>query len=457
MQRARHADRFSLNFAHIRRLHGFGKGSFYSALSTLKRTGYLTRFQERNENGYEYATETLNLSVAPASGRDGFEFLRENMAGLGWRDQAVFDYLCSHAPGFPMTADMIGSRFGVSEKTIRRALDRLSADAHVELLIDRDARGRFLQKGFSIVRACSRQVDHPDKNRKQSDHPDIYGTQVYGKQDSGKHNKDDPSNKRLPFNKDQASFACTSGAQAQPEAETRGASPGSGKGKSAHLTNNSSVRSVVAKSKVAANNLARSSSSTEATSPLVYNTDQIVFYATGRKAGVHAEQPKAANDSRARPRRPKGGDARLFDGSENDRLIEIMLEPQAVADNLAAIEAYVSDSMLISNLNNATDGRIGRNLLSAEGLAVARQLIAADAYYRNTDIETEAEAWEAFREFLTSLIVPKSYKQGKGKKGPWLNSWSLIAKRQAGDAYHYAGMYEEFESSEPDCEDDVPF
>lgn len=454
MQRARHTDRFALNWKHIRRQHGLGKDGFYSGLLTLTKTKYLTREQGFDENdGFDYATETIDLSVAPAGPRDGFEYLPANTDGIKWQDQALVDYLRSHAPGFPVTAGMIGSRFKVSEKTIRRALDRLSASEHVELIVDRDRNGRFLQKGYSIVRKCSAENDHPDKIRTRETGEGAFPNSPSGHlpetgepdtQKPDTNNKNSLFNNGLPLNKDEATSGFTSVAQAQPEVAKKMASPRSGKGNHGHPSANDNAQAYVKEPlRVVEADFACSSSSNYKDGPRVYNPDEIVY-----------NPKKRANGKAKAVKRPKGGDASLFDGSDDDRLIESMLEPQGVSDNIAAMEAHLPDSRLVAALKTATDSHIGRKLLSVEGLNTARQLIAPDAYYRNMDIETEDEAFAASRDFLLSLIVPR-FKKGKG--GPWLNSWRLIAKRQAGDAYNCTGMYNDFEPDYDEDDDEIPF
>ncbi len=418
-----------------------GRSSFQSALRILKKLKYIERSQGAP---CEYASEVVNLSKAPPSQRDGFEFLAENLLDLQWADQALLDYLLSHAPTFAIPADMIAQRFHVSTKTIRRTLERLSEMDLAEVLVDRDDRGRFLRKGFVAVRNRSHHVDKNDPRDQEFVHVDIYRPRPHRPRSSNPHKIDQGFNEDYSSNRNETSFADTTLRErnfAERDGPLRsGVEEGHARSKKAGAAD--AAREPAAASSSSSR---RGSAGASAAAASEENRGAGTTFA---KSKPHAKEGKTL-------RRPKGGNTNLRDGSDDDRLLESLLEPSGVDDNIEGLNQF-DNKPLCAALKRATDGRIGRKLLSEDGLFAVRKLIAAHAYYQNVDITNESEAREAVLDFLRAFIAPKFFQQGSD--GPWLNSWRLISKRMAGERYGgSAGLYDDFEEPSSPSGDEVPF
>jgi hypothetical protein len=406
LQKARNADKFALNQVHIRKLHGLGSDGFYAGLARIRALGYLARWQEHDENGFVYAAERLDLSAAPTSIRQAFEILRPNVPHIKWQAQALLDYLYSHAHSYPSAACDLAARFGVCEKTIRRHLKELGKARLIELIVEHDEYGHFGRQGYIAVRECSGDNDRPDKNRKQDpSRPDICRTHKSRTHRNRTHNKNDSFNNYDLSNKDEKYPTVTYTTREKARAEPADAS---------------------------------------------------LRFDDCKK--------QRAETKTARPnKKPRSPGRRRIVGkdSEQDLFIERMLEPEGVDENLETIDYWISHDQLRKRLLDALHGRIGRALLTDEGIWNAKRLIAADSYFLEATLLTEEDARAAIASFIEGPLE-KFSSAGKGP-GPWLNDWTYIAIRMAGDAYSLLGRYSDFDPEKAyrketyDPDSDIPF
>jgi hypothetical protein len=138
-----------------------------------------------------------------------------------------------------------------------------------------------------------------------------------------------------------------------------------------------------------------------------------------------------------------------------------MLERTGVDECFEAVDIWVSDDRLKKLLKDGCHGRIGNALISATGIANAKRLIASDIHYRDAAFGCEEEILDAVRFFINIRLG--RFSSSTGPDAPWLNSWSLIALRMAGEAYHLTGWYANYDPEQVyrketyDSDSDIPF
>lgn len=162
--RVAHAGTFGLNVRDAKNRFGMGARTFYKSLARLQELGYLSRSQSgpRPTGGFGYAVDHVDLAATP-DGRQGYVIWTrdsfDKLFGLPSDLIGILIYLHGQAPIYPVTAQNVARRFGISERTAKKHLSNLVLKELVTLRARRDACGRYMATSFFAVRHLRPQRD----------------------------------------------------------------------------------------------------------------------------------------------------------------------------------------------------------------------------------------------------------------------------------------------------------